>query len=159
MFDQATIPGLKFLAESVGNVLEETDGNPRYLSRAALQICISAKWTDGPLNFAIACAERYWSGQASEAEREAARTTVVNRAEILRKGGYQFSKEWCQCALVMSALDVRTSSDAFAADYLLDFSLKAGVPLGAIRKALEATIPGLSERLVSQAESIESPRE
>jgi hypothetical protein len=159
MFDQATIPGLKLLAEAVGDVLEKTNGDPQYLSRAALQICTSAKWADSPLLFAIACAHRYWSGHASEAERETVRTTVVNRAEILRKEGHQFSKEWCQCALVMSALDVRTSSDAFAADYLLDFSLKAGVPLVAIRQALEANVPGLSEKLACQAELRKSTRD
>jgi hypothetical protein len=148
--DQSSIPDLKTLAEALARTLPEdhSPGDPAYLSRAALDICLAANWaSDNLLGTAIDCARRYWMGQASEQARESVRSQVVERAEALRKQGQQFSPEWCKYALVMWSLDIRTPSTSHEADYLLDFSLKAGVSLKTIREALVAQVPGLSEAL------------
>jgi hypothetical protein len=150
MLDQSSVPGLKELAEGLSKVLPDdgSRGDPEYLARSALDICLSVNWNSDDLFVAaVDCARRYWAGQASEDERERVRGDVVNRAESVRKAGRQLSPEWCKYALAMSALDVRTPSSIFAADYLMDFSLKAGVPITVIRRALEAHVPGLSEHM------------
>lgn len=150
MLSQAKNPELERLWEALDAVLSENDAlrDPRYLSRSALDMCLAANWdSDRLLAAALDCARRYWAGQAPEQERENLRTSVVRRAEELRRQGRQFSPEWCKYALVMSAMDVRTTSDAFAAEYLLEFALKAQIPLAVIRGALEANVPGLTEAL------------
>jgi hypothetical protein len=152
LINQSSNPELKILAKALAQTLPEdhSPGDPAYLSKAALDICLAGHWTsDKLLDAGIDCARRYWKGEASEEERESIRLQAVYRAEALRKQGHQFSPEWCKHALVMSALDVRSPSTMFEADYLLDFSLKAGLSLEAIRDALVAHVPGLSEALAS----------
>ena len=137
----------KVLADALSEALPEDNsrGDPQYLSRSALAICLAANWADDKLLVtAIDCARGYWAGRVSEEERENMRVKVVEQAEALRKQGLHFSPAWCKYALVMGSLDVRTPSNGFAADYLLDFALKAGVSLEVIRKALEANVPGLT---------------
>lgn len=151
MIDQSRIPGLKLLAEAAADVLPE-DGDPAYVARAALDICTAGHWTDDArLVSAIDCARRYWTGRASEEERDKVRHEIVAHAEMLRTQGAGDSQEWCKYALTMRALDAMNSSNGFEVDYLLDFSLKAGIPLAVIRAALEAHVPGLSGAIAERS--------
>jgi hypothetical protein len=155
LLNQSSIPELKVLAEALADVLPEDNsrGDPQYLSRSALDICLAGNWTsDELLVKATACASKYWAGHASEEEREKVRAEVIDRSKALISQGLQFSPEWCKCALAMSALDVLTPSNGFAADYLLEFSLKAGVSIKTIRESLVAHVPGLSEALVIKSD-------
>jgi hypothetical protein len=154
MLDQSKIPGLQVLAKALNDALPEDNsrGDPQYLSRSALAMSLAANWGgDQQLTAALECARRYWAGLASDEERGKTREQVVQHAEALRKQGMHFSPEWSRYALVMSALDVLTPSNGYAADYLLDFALKAGIPLEDIRKALEANVPGLTEALAGRS--------
>lgn len=143
MRDQSSDPELRVLARALADVLPE-DGDPQYLSRSALDICVAEHWQAHPLlDGAIDCAQRYWAGKASEQEREAVRDDVVRHSEALRlKNGR--SAEWCRYALAMWSLDIRTASNGYGADYLLEFALEAGVALPTIRQALETHVPELS---------------
>jgi hypothetical protein len=160
LLDQSSIPGLRALADALNDVLPEDNsrGDPQYLSRSALDICLSTEWTDdSQLAAGIACARRYWAGVASDEERAATREKIVEHADALRKQGPQFSPAWSKYSLVLTALDTLTPSNGFGADYLMDAALKVGVPLSVIRQALEANVPGLTERLA--AESGSKPRD
>ena len=144
MRDQSSDPDLHVLARALADVLpEDSEGEPQYLSRSALDICIAGHWqADQLFDAAVECAHSYWDGKASEEEREAVRTEVVRHAESLRKEVGR-SPEWCRYALAMWSLDIRTPSNGYGADYLLEFALEAGVPLASIRQALETHVPGL----------------
>lgn len=147
MLNYSSIPELKIMAEALAQVLPEdhSPGDPQYLSRSALAICLGAKWpADTLLDAGIDCARRYWLGEASDEERVSVRLQVVARAETLRKQGQHFSPEWCKHGLVMWALEVDSPSTMYEVDYLLECALKAGISLEVIRKALEENVPGLT---------------
>jgi hypothetical protein len=93
VLNQSSIPVLRALAEALSLALPEDDsrGDPKYLSRSALAVSLAQNWSEEELTVALDCARRYWSGEASDQEREEMRARVVERTEGLRKRGLQDS--------------------------------------------------------------------
>jgi hypothetical protein len=70
------------------------------------------------------------------------------RLEQARSG--KDSKKASRYAMVVWSLDADTPSSSYAADYLLDAAIRAGVSLDDLRSVLERNIPGLSAAIAQR---------
>jgi hypothetical protein len=79
----------------------EPPGDGGILPRVAIDICRAAK-LDSVTQFAAALsiAERYWNGEATDAELMDQKRQLVERGERVRSERGHFSGEWCANQLV-----------------------------------------------------------
>jgi len=154
MLDQSSIPGLPVLVESLGDVLPEnhSEGDPAYLSKSALEVCTVQGWSGHSelLAQGIACAQKYWRGEASDDARKRMQMTLYDQLQLKQAQHGKESPEAAKYALVVWSLDAIASSSAFAADYFLDAAIRAGVSVETLRVALERNVPGLTAALAKR---------
>jgi hypothetical protein len=148
------LPGLSILLKSLGDVLpaNHSEGDPAYLSKSALDICMAQGWADHGelLAKGIACAQKYWNREASDDERQRMQMALFDQSRLEQSQHGKESPEASRYSLVVWSLDAITSSSAFASDYLVEAALRAGVSLEDLRVALERNVPGLTAALADR---------
>jgi len=150
LLNQASIPGLKVLADALGDVLPEdhSRGDPSYLAKSALEIIEAGQFAvDASIARAAACARKYWGGADSETDRESLRLELLGQSKSAEARVGKESPEAARYALASWSLDIVTPSSGYASDYLLDFAIRAGVSVETLQPILERNIPGLTEAL------------